>query len=135
MKKVEIFTDASFMEDGLSTHYFYVKIDGEVMKRRNFTGREASSVKSEIETITRALQQADKRGWMNVEVYTDCKTVVNKVYESDDEHHDYKYIRHLLKQTQGHLIWKPRESKEIRKADTKCRELMQTQLRRKLVLN
>lgn len=136
MKMVEIFTDASFMEEGLSTHYFYVMIDGEqIVNKRNFKGSEVSSVKAEIETVTRALQRADKRGWFGVKVYTDCKPIVHAVYESDNEHHDYKYIRHLLKQTEGELIWLPRETKEIRIADAKCKELMQTQLRRKIVLN
>lgn len=132
---VEIYTDASFMKEGLSTHHYRVRVNKKNKNRRTFSGYESTSMKSEIESITRALQKVLKKDWRGAKIYTDSLEVVRKVYNSDDESHDYNYIRHVLKNTRSKLIYKPRETKGIKIADRECRKLMQTRLRREDVLN
>lgn len=131
---IKIYTDASFKGDGLSTHHYRINVNNKRKNRRTFSGYETTSVKSEVESITRALQKVFKKGWSAATIYTDCLPIVQKVNSDCSllEDHDYNYIKHLLKSTRSRLVWVSRKDKGIKEADKECRKLMETRLRREV---
>lgn len=131
---IKIYTDSSF-KDGISTHHYYVMKGNKKIKKRTFIGIDDTTMKAEATTIIKALQMTMKKGWDNVTVHTDSLVTVfevkkglgtDKVFKNED----FRYIAHLLKVTGSNLQWKRRTHYRIKKADSECRKMMKTKLRR-----
>ncbi|MGE7840664.1 reverse transcriptase-like protein [Lysinibacillus sp. NPDC093712] len=126
---IKIYSDSSY-KNGISTHHYYVMKGNKQIKRRTFIGIDDKSTKAEATTIIKALQMVMKKGWDNVTVYTDSLVTVFGVKNGRFKNEDYRYIAHLLKVTNSKIQWKRRTHFRIKKADTECRKMMQTKLRR-----
>jgi len=126
---IKIYTDSSY-KDGVSTHHYYVMNGNKRIKRRTFIGFDESSNKAEATTIIKALQMVLKKGWENVTVHTDSLVTVFGVKHGKFSNEDFRYIAHLLKITKSNIQWKNRRHYRIKIADTECRKMMKTKLRR-----
>lgn len=125
----KIYTDASY-KDGVSSHHYYIMKGNRRIKRRTFIGIDETSMKAEATSIIKALQWVDKKGWYNVTVFTDCLPLVNGIRNKAFNNEDYRYIDFLLMKTRSKLKKRSREDLEIVKADTECRKMMATKMRR-----
>jgi len=126
---IKIYTDSSY-KDGISTHHYFVMKGNKRIKRRTFIGFDESSNKAEATTIIKALQMALKKGWEDVMIHTDSLVTVFGVKHGKFNNEDFRYISHLLKVTNSDIKWKNRRHYRIKKADTECRKMMRTKLRR-----
>ncbi|KOS61533.1 reverse transcriptase-like protein [Lysinibacillus agricola] len=126
---IKIYTDSSY-KDGSSTHHYFVMKGNRRIKRRTFIGFDESSMKAEATTIIKALQMVLKKEWKGVTVYTDSLTTVFGVKHDKFNNEDFRYIAHLLKVTNSKIQWKNRRHYRIKLADTECRKMMKTKLRR-----
>lgn len=129
---LKIYTDSSY-KNGASTHHYYVMKGNKKIKRRTFIGFDSSSMKAEATTIIKALQMVMKKDWEGVTIYTDSLVTVFGVKHGKFSNEDYRYIAHLLKATKSNIKWKNRKHYRIKIADTECRKMMQTKLRRVVV--
>jgi len=126
---IKIYTDSSY-KDGSSTHHYFVMKGSKRIKRRTFIGFDESSTKAEATTIVKALQMVLKKGWEGVTIHTDSLVTVFGVKHGKFSNEDFRYIAHLLKVTNSNIQWKYRRHYKIKKADSECRKMMQTKLRR-----
>lgn len=129
---LKIYTDSSY-KDGISTHHYFVMKGNNKIKRRTFIGFDSSSTKAEATTIIKALQMVLKKDWEGVTIYTDSLVTVFGVKHGKFNNEDYRYIAHLLKVTKSNIMWKNRRHYRIKIADTECRKMMQTKLRRVVI--
>lgn len=145
MKKLKMYTDASF-KDGVSTHHYrLLEVNGRrTKKRRTLKANEEDSFKAELHSIAEAIRYLNQRDIMNVTIHTDNMAVVKLLNVKIDPNHDYTeeelaflnrfgsgYLRSVMKQLNIDIKWVTRQHKQIVLADYYCGQLMETVMKRK----
>lgn len=145
MKKLKMYTDASF-KDGVSTHHYrLLDYNGrKVKKRRTLKANEDNSFKAELHSISEAIRYLNQRDIKNVTLHTDNQAVYKLLNIEFDKSKDYNedelrhlnrygsgYLRSVMKQLNIDIKWITRQHKQIVLADYYCGQLMETVMKRK----
>lgn len=131
MKKLKMYTDASYKE-GVSTHHYrLLNHNGSVKKRRTMKATEQDSIRAELHSLSEALRYLNQRDIMNVTIHTDCQILVNRLNNLEYNEMGIPYLRLVMKQLNVDVKWITREHKQIVLADYYCGQLMKTVMNRK----
>lgn len=131
MKKLKMYTDASFKE-GVSTHHYrLITPRGYVKKRRTLKSNEQDSIRAELHSIAEGIRYLNQRDIKNVVIYTDSVAAVKIINNSEDKRMGADYLRLVMKQLDIEVRWVSRATKQIAMADYYCGQLLETVMNRK----
>lgn len=131
MKKLKMYTDASFKE-GVSTHHYrLLSPNGRVKKRRTLKSNEQDSIRAEIHSISEAIRYLNQRDITDVVIFTDSVAVVKIINNKKDNRMGADYLRLVMQQLNIEVKWTSRKTKQIALADYYCGQLLETVMKRK----
>ena len=115
-------SDASW-KNGISTHSYILRTkSGRKVKKISYVGYEEDSMKAEIDSLVKCLNDCAANKYYGLVIYTDCKNIVDACYNKCKLKNDITYLKHMLKKTRSELTWKPRSRNK--EADRSARNLM-----------